>query len=77
MWMQAGRLQERVKDQGGRYGREPLWRECVQRTGELLAPGWSQAGSCREESDAFDVLTLLIYALSPAEGNWIDRKSVV
>jgi hypothetical protein len=74
MWMAAGRLQEYVTNQGSRYGREPLWRECVQRAGELLAPAWPSAGTGTEEHDGLRVLALLLYAVSPAQGNWMPRQ---
>jgi hypothetical protein len=74
MWMAAGRLQENETNEGGRYGREPLWRECVQRAGELLAPAWPSAGTSTEEYDGLRVLALLLYAVSPAEGNWMPRQ---
>jgi len=72
--MAAGRLQEKVTNEGGQYGREPLWRECVQRAGELLAPAWPSAGTATEEGDGLRVLALLLYAVSPAKGNWMPRQ---
>lgn len=75
MWMAAGRMRDMVRDDpNGRRRQEQLWRESVQRAGELLAAGWSQHGSCREEYDALDVLALLVYVLSETEGSFSPRR---